>query len=174
MLIADTSHDAGTSTGRVCDGYGPIPPVLAPNPESTHVGSYHPSPELRSLQFFVEKTVVQFESFFPDDLWSTRVLQMAYSHPCIRHALVSLSAHHERYMNPPVGGETSFALLQHNLAIRQLLDTKDQSIMRHVHLISCPIFICIEVFSPCSTLKFVLLTSFRFSGAGMNRPSAFL
>ncbi|CAK7208049.1 hypothetical protein SEUCBS139899_010883 [Sporothrix eucalyptigena] len=127
---------------------------------STHrmSSSYGDPLEARSLLFFTERTIGQFQAFFPDDFWNSHVLQFALSQDCIRHALVSLSAHHERYMKPrgvtgpaissavtsTVDADRAFALKQHNLAIQSLLACGDPSQALHVHLVSCLIFICIE------------------------------
>ncbi|CAK7230250.1 hypothetical protein SBRCBS47491_007523 [Sporothrix bragantina] len=120
--------------------------------------SYGDPLEARSLLFFTERTIGQFQAFFPDDFWNSHVLQFALSQDCIRHALVSLSAHHERYMRPrkttgpaissavtsTVDADRAFALKQHNMAIQSLLACGDPSQALHVHLVSCLIFICIE------------------------------
>ncbi|OAA59755.1 c6 zinc finger domain containing protein [Niveomyces insectorum RCEF 264] len=145
-----------TSTGRVCDGYK----VLlgsgggggggASTPPASLAMIRAPSScadplETRSLQFYIERTISQFQLFFPDDFWNSHVLQFALSQDCIRHALVSLSAHHERYLHPErSAGMPSFAFQQHNLAIRSLLAAGDPSKALHVHIVSCLIFICIE------------------------------
>ncbi|KAL1890736.1 hypothetical protein Sste5346_008061 [Sporothrix stenoceras] len=125
--------------------------------------SYGDPLEARSLLYFTERTIGQFQAFFPDDFWNSHVLQFALSQDCIRHALVSLSAHHERYSRPRAGvpaissttdvgnanigradAERAFAIKQHNLAIQSLLACGDPSKALHVHLVSCLIFICIE------------------------------
>lgn len=131
---------------------------------STHrisPSSYGDPLEARSLLYFTERTIGQLQAFFPDDFWNSHVLQFALSQDCIRHALVSLSAHHERYSRQCVGGvpaisstsgtntastdaDRAFAIKQHNLAIQSLLACGDPSKALHVHLVSCLIFICIE------------------------------
>lgn len=193
-----------SSTGRVCDGFnsetpntetaivaanvaadagrpGPLSSTLTNNRMAT---SYASDPlEARSLMFFVERTITQFQAFFPDDFWNSHVLQFALSQDSIRHALISLAAHHERYLHPDhphtpsaksmaafalpflppaqraaahaqatadttppenMPTDTAFALRQHNLAIKALLDGGDPSKSIHVHLVSCLIFICIQ------------------------------
>ncbi|CAK7231649.1 hypothetical protein SCUCBS95973_007989 [Sporothrix curviconia] len=120
--------------------------------------SYGDPLEARSLLFFTERTIGQFQAFFPDDFWNSHVLQFALSQDCIRHAIVSLSAHHERYMRPrkttgPAISNSAtstddagraYALKQHNMAIQSLLACGDPQQALHVHLVSCLIFICIE------------------------------
>jgi hypothetical protein len=96
------------------------------------------------LQFFVEQTAVQFGTFVPDDLWSSRVLQLAHSNTCIRHALVALSSYHERYWSRDAAGEPLYGLRQYNQAINELVRA-DRSSHLHIQLVSCTVFICIEV-----------------------------
>ena len=94
---------------------------------------------------------MQFEAFLSDDLWSVRMLQLAHSSSCVRHALVALSAYHERFRAGGGGGgsgEThqsssseAHGLRQYNMAIRALRDDPTM----HLQLVSCTIFVCIEV-----------------------------
>ncbi|KAL2125992.1 hypothetical protein VTI74DRAFT_2005 [Chaetomium olivicolor] len=147
------SAESSTATGRICDGYQQAPGAVGPlNPApSTH--PWATPAETRSLQFFVEQTAVQLGTFLPDDLWSVRMLQLAYSSSCVRHALVALSAYHERFRAG--GGETHqsssssssssssevHGLRQYNMAIRALRDDPTM----HLQLASCTIFVCIEI-----------------------------
>ena len=131
----------GTSTGRKCDGYEE-PKLLAYRPKVTSpLGDVT---EMRSLQFFTEMTVKQLGSFFSDELWTKRVIQLAYSNDGIKHALLALSSHHERFLQVGYDGATSFATKHQSLAIKQVLaNTSNQCTL--VHLLSCLMFICIEV-----------------------------
>lgn len=140
----------GTSTGRSCDGFefslseGALA-AQSPSSALTYGSSPFADPlESRSLQYFSERTIGELETFFPDALWSSHVLQLALSQEGIRHALVSLAAHHERFANPDVGGEPIFAFRQHSLAVRSLLADEDPSMATPTHLVSCLIFVCIE------------------------------
>jgi hypothetical protein len=139
----------GCKTGRICDGYDGPPSTTAHSPSLTLTriaNSSATSQEVRALQFFVERTAVQFGTFVPDDLWSSRVLQLAHSNTCIRHALVALSSYHERYCSRDVGGETPYCLRQYNLAISELVKSgAERPSYLHIQLVSCTIFICIEV-----------------------------
>lgn len=103
--------------------------------------------EARCLQYFSEKTVAQLTHFFPDDLWNVTVLQVAQSHPSVRHALSSLSWYHERFVRPAtdLGDEASFALVQYNLAIKHVLVSQEPCQPVHVGIMSCLLFVCIEV-----------------------------
>lgn len=137
----------GVSTGRTCDGNEAVSsalsvPVPPPKQFMTTSGDFH---EARALQFFVEQTIGQLTAFFPDDLWRTQVLQIAQSDAGIRHALVSFSAYHEAYTNDSTRDEMPFALRHYNLSIEKLRGSRHQSSWTYLHLVSCSIFICIEV-----------------------------
>lgn len=132
----------GTSTGRTCDGYGEQPPQ-GQSRIQTVTCVYNNSQEARSIQFFMEHTLSQLTSFFPDEFWGISILQVAQSEPSISHALVSFSAYHEAYMNGEPGNEIPFALRHYNLSIKELRDSHRS--LSHVHLVSCLVFICIEV-----------------------------
>lgn len=112
--------------------------------------------ETRHLQFFVEKTLLQLQTFFPDELWSKYVLQMAYSDDCIRHGLVALASHHESYVSKEDGENNSFALREYNLAIKSLTGTAGLQKQPHIHLLSCLLFMCIEV-SAITVYEYALL-----------------
>jgi hypothetical protein len=151
--------DSGTSTGRACDGYEPIEQKPGRSSKSRgnlaliRVGTTCGSEEeTRYLQFFFEKTLMQFQTFFPDDLWSRCLPQIAESESCIRHALVALSSYHRRYIDRQVqDGGASFALGQYNLAIKGLVRSPQGPPQPpHIYLVSCLIFICIEVSVGCA------------------------
>ncbi|KAF9778292.1 hypothetical protein IL306_004219 [Fusarium sp. DS 682] len=136
----------GTSTGRTCDGYEEATAKQWPrhqSPIQAVIAGYSNSQEARSIQFFKERTVSQLTSFFPDEFWGIRVLQVAQSEPSICHALVSFSAYHEAYTNGIAGDEIPFALRYYNLSIKEL--QASYSSLSHVHLVSCLVFICIEI-----------------------------
>ncbi|CAK7270396.1 hypothetical protein SEPCBS119000_004070 [Sporothrix epigloea] len=184
LFYLDLTKIGGVSTGRTCDGYyqqldghsqlahRPLGAAAGGRMSMIDVASTAPSASLywispvsygdaleaRSLLFFKERTIGQLQAFFPDNFWDSHVLQLALSQDCIRHAVVSLSMHHERYMRrkhlsgQDVGRaataafdpDHAFALRQNNLAIRSLLACNDPSLALRVHLVSCLIFICIE------------------------------
>lgn len=169
-----------TSTGRKCDGYEQIAhatnggrnrtPDSSTSDFSLDAVLCNPSTsiskcsrEQRSFQFFLERTVTQFTTFFPSNLWTEIVLQVAYCEPSIRHAVFALSAFHEHFLEEHgainKGGlvedtaEGSFALSQYNLAIRKLVDPQSPvseiSLQaKVVNLISCLMFFGIEVNYP--------------------------
>ncbi|KAM0236953.1 hypothetical protein ACHAP5_009240 [Fusarium lateritium] len=146
-----------TSTGRKCDGYQPnAPSTPSTSPQSTTsassptsvISTYTTTTEARSFQFFIEKTLVNFQTFFPDDLWSIRVLQVAQSADGIKHAVVALAYYHELYLTHQqwLQLESTHALKHYNLAIKELLaPLSDDSSQGHIPILSCLIFISIEV-----------------------------
>ncbi|KAI0140326.1 hypothetical protein BJ166DRAFT_116403 [Pestalotiopsis sp. NC0098] len=149
-------------TGRQCEGYQMEARHVASADEAQDSAGYHMNADLelyrpsavpnqspteaRYLQYFSEKTVAQLTFFFPDDLWNVTILQVAQSHPSVRHALSSLSWYHERFVRPTtdLGNEASFALVQYNLAIKHVLVEQEPSQPVHIGIISCLLFVCIE------------------------------
>ncbi|KAF4996446.1 hypothetical protein FGRMN_4503 [Fusarium graminum] len=138
-------------TGRTCDGYPSLPtplsssPPLTSSPASTI--SANTSPEARSLQFFVEKTLTNFQTFFPDGLWSARVLQIAQTEQCIQDAVLALSKYHELYVSHQQWRQLDQreALKQYNLAIRHVLAAPPNNSSQELPILSCLIFISIEL-----------------------------
>ncbi|KAM0262650.1 hypothetical protein ACHAPA_009163 [Fusarium lateritium] len=151
------SYHPGTSTGRKCDGYQPnASSTPSTSPRSTAsasspasvISTYTTTVEARSFQFFIEKTLVNFQTFFPDDLWSTRVLQVAQSADGIKHAVVALAYYHELYLTHQqwLQLESTHALKHYNFAIKELLaPLPNDSTQGHILILSCLIFISIEV-----------------------------
>ena len=141
----------GTSTGRTCDGYDRqyrsklLPQITALDLFRVRTNLGNTTQESQYLQFFMERTVMQLQTFFPDELWNNCLPQVAYSESSIRHALVAFSLYHERYMQNR-NDDATFALTQYNLAIKEL--TKDRGSPKpQIQLMSCLIFICIHVSS---------------------------
>ncbi|KAH7243084.1 hypothetical protein B0J15DRAFT_501848 [Fusarium solani] len=136
-----------TSTGRKCDGYRADSSNCVTLPAS--VGSiYALTPQARSLQFFTEKTLAGLQTFFPDDLWNTKILQVAQSTECIRNAIIALASFHEQYLKLTSSQQpgSKFGLGHYNLAIRQSISSSNEvSSPPHIPILSCLIFVCIEV-----------------------------
>lgn len=156
-----------TSTGRKCDGYS-YELDKSPAPGSTGdivvrtsvksdlvVNPFGTERERRSWDFFCIKSVSHLSGFYGSEFWGRLVLQAAHHDQGIRHALIALSSVHERYERQHEfpcfsfedDGSVQFALKQYNLAIQRLISpsSKDQQTLPDVHLVSCIIFICIEV-----------------------------
>ncbi|KAH8878744.1 hypothetical protein GQ53DRAFT_850045 [Thozetella sp. PMI_491] len=102
--------------------------------------------QLRALQFYIEKTVGQLTTFFPDELWDTIVLQLSHTEPCIQHALSALASYHELFTNATgrLGWDPPFGIQQYNAAIKLLRASAGSSAAMDVNLVSVPIFFCIE------------------------------
>ncbi|KAF4342139.1 Zn(2)-C6 fungal-type DNA-binding domain protein [Fusarium beomiforme] len=135
-----------TSTGRTCDGYEEAAAKQLPlhqSPIQSIIAGYGNSQEARSIQFFIERTLSQLTSFFPNEFWAISVLQVAQYEPSISHALVSFSAYHEAFTNGIPGCKIPFALKHYNLSIKELRTS--HSSLSYVHLVSCLVFICIEI-----------------------------
>lgn len=97
------------------------------------------------MQFFMEQTLPQMSTFFPDELWSIQVPRLAQSEPSIRHALIALSSYHELFTEHSTASP-SLALRYYNLAIRNLVRDPGQTIpLLYTHVLSCALFICVEV-----------------------------
>lgn len=137
--------DAGITAGRMCQGYEPLPTLNSIRFVSLMPATY-PSSELRSFQHFRERTLVQLSAFFKEDIWTSHIVQTANIDHGIWHSVVALSSFHEQFIQR--GGQPShdhFALKQYNISIQTILASERNSSNAHVHLISCILFICIEV-----------------------------
>ncbi|VUC30156.1 unnamed protein product, partial [Clonostachys rosea] len=146
-----------TSTGRRCDGYEPEVLTRGPgysSPQASLSINAPNSGESRYIQFFVEKTLLSFQAFFPDDLWHTQALQVAQSESCIRHGLVALASYHNDYLHQQGSERSEFALSQYNMAIKELTRCSDGTSRYpepHLQVLSCLIFISIEIL--CGKIK---------------------
>ncbi|GLA55118.1 hypothetical protein AnigIFM63604_001607 [Aspergillus niger] len=167
-----------TSTGRKCDGYATtntnstLTATVLPRPSQALTGFRYATGErdIRSFQFFYEKTVFSLAGYCGSELWSRSVLQVSQKEKPIWHALVALGALHENYENShQIPGpwfnrkrHDTFALQQYLAAIRALLrpseDTGSPSstyvtsshggtLSVDVCLISCVLFVCYEIMS---------------------------
>lgn len=147
---ADCFLDAGIKAGRMCQGYEPLPPINSIRFVPLTPATY-PSNELRSFQHFRERTLVQLSTFFKEDIWTSQIVQIANVDHGIWHSVIALSSFHEHFMER--GGQPSydnFALKQYNISIQAILGSERNSSNAHIHLISCILFICIEVCAPGS------------------------
>ncbi|OBS19120.1 hypothetical protein FPOA_10844 [Fusarium poae] len=133
-----------TSTGRKCDGYQTSP--CSKPPPTCLVTTYKSPVEAASLQFFTEKTLDNFQTFFPDNLWSTKMLQVAHDEDCIKHGLLALSQFHRLYLTHQQWQkeDSAPALTHYNFAIGKLL-TPTPDAHAHALILSCLIFVCIEL-----------------------------
>ncbi|KAF4502413.1 Zn(2)-C6 fungal-type DNA-binding domain [Fusarium agapanthi] len=88
-----------TSAGRTCDGYeeAEAEQVLQQqSPIQAAIARYGNSQEARSIQFFMERTLSQLTSFFPDEFWGISVLQILQGHT---ETAIRLFKHGHRMMS---------------------------------------------------------------------------
>ncbi|KAE8152341.1 hypothetical protein BDV25DRAFT_151192 [Aspergillus avenaceus] len=159
-----------TSTGRKCEGYDQnrLPLVIAraqkPNLEwSPTIRVAHlSSDERRGFAFFLGKTVPMMTRCFDSELWQRLVLQMSQAEPAICHAVIALSAVHERSWSKGArlqrlrDSYQHFALAQYNKAIAKL-HVRLRSHDPQVHLVvltCCMAFITLELLQGNITIAF--------------------
>jgi hypothetical protein len=158
------------STGRHCDGYGiwggggnsygskeKLESRQSKQLETcsiSEVSSSTSQQEKGAFDFFKHRSSVKLPGVFDSGFWETLVLQSSYSEPAVLHALMSLGAIHRSmanfesckkrdFMNP----DERLALQQYNKAIGHLdvhFKSQEKTSLR-VALITCMIFICIEL-----------------------------
>jgi hypothetical protein len=100
---------------------------------------------MQPLQFYIEKTIDQLSTFFRDELWTAKVLQLAATEPCVRHALVAMALHHRHLSCQSADVDMEFAARQQILAISELKAQMRPASVSLLHLTTCCIFICSEV-----------------------------
>ena len=93
---------------------------------------------------------MRLSGFHSCQLWDILVLQAAQVDAGIRHALIALASTHQMFENQDRVelDLEEFSVQQYNLAIRYHLDSltyRDSSENLESYLVSCIIFICIEV-----------------------------
>lgn len=132
-----------TSTGRQCDGY------TLPNTITFEV--FDDRAEVRSYQFFRERTCSELSGYYDDSFWNSLILQVSVSHKPIRHALTAIGSLHESMDSVPAGNlyERSktpyiFALQQFTKAIGELTNQGTSPLPTEIVLLSCVLFICWE------------------------------
>lgn len=111
--------------------------------------------EMRSLEYFRERTIPQLSGFFESQFWDCHILRATNTEPAIRHAILALGSLHERFEagDPSVSRSNldkfhgGFALEQYTMAIGCLIDPVS---IRHrqsldIVLTACVLFTCFEV-----------------------------
>jgi hypothetical protein len=172
---ACTNLNRCTSTGRKCDGYtdtalqiqawsssGKSSPQHAiPMPWVLHEGA-------RYLEFYYCCVQPVLSSNFDRNFWSRTTLQMAYTEPSVRHALIALS-----YLYSTEDGTIRHArlnftsqcksgtLLQHyNKSVRSLINRMGEVTYRpEIGLVTCLLFVCMELIRGNYHTAFTHLTS---------------
>ena len=163
-----------TSTGRACEGYMALNPGSQPStaqvgsntePRDTlpcHINLHslffnlsQGGKELRSFKYF-QSRVNSISGHFESDFWSRLVLQVSYTEPTVRHAVLALSSVYEVHefgqqgLDAPVYDSNGVlmnrdALGQYTKAVTilsQSLSQKQTSIQ--VALVNCLLFIWLE------------------------------
>lgn len=152
-----------TSTGRKCDGYPkavqfihmqvPSPSRLSEKP--TRALSQLPAlgDSAKYLEFYHYCAVPLLSSRFDQDFWSKISLQLSYSEPAVRQAVIALG-----YLNKTESGSIKHARLRYqvehgnkvflhhyNQAVRKLVERMaEPSYVPEIGLVTCLLFICIE------------------------------
>ena len=111
--------------------------------------------EMRSFQYFRERTIPQLSGFFDSPFWECNVLQAFVHEPAIHHAVIALGSLHERFEAEDASILRSnldqlsngFALEQYTLAIGHLIGPISASNQQalDVVLMACVLFTCFEV-----------------------------
>jgi hypothetical protein len=83
-----------TSTGRFCDGYGPL--AIASLPFDIP-GS---DAERRSYHYFRLQTSSAILGLQDSKYWTTSLLQLSYTQPAIKHVLIAMASVHEALVGP--------------------------------------------------------------------------
>ena len=150
-----------TSTGRTCDGYATSnsatfekpSSIILHEPINRDLSLYaEASPrETRAFFFYFHQTGPQFSVGFDDSqFWEQLVPQSAFVKQGIWHALTALASCHEDFQKRDRGNVQNrrFTLCQYNKAISKFVSSEEgpyQADPDVYHLLSCLIFICIEV-----------------------------
>lgn len=108
--------------------------------------------ERRSFDYFRHQVVYDISGFFELAFWNHFVLQASHSEPCVRHALLALSALHESYEVASSSVTTTeanplktLALKEYTKAIGLLANNiSSQQPPLQTILVSCIVFIWIE------------------------------
>ena len=146
-----------TSTSRKCDGYD-LPTLIwttskkssepqFPTLSQVPVSNSFNGQELRSLNFFLDKTTAQIGSPFSRNLWTNIVPLLAQSQVSIKHAVIALSGFHEQFS---FENDSKFALVgssltHYNHAIQKLVYPGTTKPSPVISLLSCMLFFAIEL-----------------------------
>ena len=118
--------------------------------------------ELRSFQYYREKTATQLSGFFDQELWKVIALRIAESSPAIKHSLVAIGALHEvldisystrlHDLTDPI---QLFALEQYNKSIALLTSKEELAPSIDVLLTSCILYVTIQTMQRKRSLELV-------------------
>lgn len=114
------------------------------------------SDESQGWDFFRTKTVREIRGCFQSNLWEHLILQISHQEPAILHASIALGSMHRKFKESGVSTAVLrlndpcqvFSLRQYVKAIgslRKRLNSTGDSQTRDVSLITCLLFICLEM-----------------------------
>ena len=152
-----------TAFGRRCGGYE----VQTDSPQSsTSTGNelvtvkspptfpfLTSAQESHALDFYLNRTISQVSRLSRGEFWHRLIPQALYTDPGIRHAAFALAAMHQTFEQTGDVAQTSsfneFAFREYDLAIREhlayLSDGKDEAYSVGAYLVSCVLFVCLEM-----------------------------
>ncbi|KAH3912925.1 hypothetical protein HBH56_109360 [Parastagonospora nodorum] len=151
-----------TSTGRQCDGYASLKqgfevhiwnPGQGPAFQKTVSLLPGLDDSVRYLEFYHRCARPVLSGNFDNSFWSRTTLQMAFSEPAVRHALIALgylhstesgSLKHARSRFTAITESKTF-LHHYNMSVKSLVDRMGQSNYKtEVGLVTCLLFVCME------------------------------
>ena len=106
------------------------------------------SAEKRAFSYFISRTAVELSGFYSSSFWTVLILQASTAEPSLRHAVISIGALHEEYVNGTLNldeTKASFATSQYTKALghlRKALAHGNQAPL--TALISCALFVCFD------------------------------
>ncbi|KAH7354523.1 hypothetical protein B0T11DRAFT_246245, partial [Plectosphaerella cucumerina] len=154
-----------TSTGRSCEYYPVLVPPANKSQSPPHWQSYPAhdglslycvtweipgdDAERRSLCYMRERAIYDISGYFESEFWDRLVLQISYTEPAVRHALLGLSSLCETYESQGFKDDqdkrVQFALQHYNKAVGLLANSLSARQPRlEVVLASCLIFVWFE------------------------------
>jgi hypothetical protein len=142
-----------TSTGRKCDGYGPIPTghyswnyLTQPGRTLNTLSVNSAASGLRGLAYFMDKLMIALDDPLESTRWTHMVIQAAEHEPAVSYAVSAISDLYACFGNrdedKTADASEGSALWHYNRAIRELLTSKNMN--RETTLLVCILFICIE------------------------------
>lgn len=110
--------------------------------------------EFRCFEYFCRYTSLAIQGYFDSGFWTSLILQISHSEPCVRHAIIALGSLHERFGNRdtflPSDAQSliegDFAIEQYSKAVRLLrysIASGNQDAV-HISLICAVLFISFD------------------------------
>ena len=138
-----------SSTGRTCEGYQHL---IALPLNTVQINILTNKKELRSYQYFRERTSSELSSYYDRVFWNRIVLQTSYSNLALNHVIAAIGALHESLDSifdtsvPPwhVESQRHLAIQQCNKAIALLTHEANKPPPTSVVLLSCILFMTFD------------------------------